>query len=51
MEVIRLKIVPHKALMGYLTGYSDSDYIEILQNISLPYSVETKMLVYRVSIV
>lgn len=32
-----IEIVPHKATMGYLTGYSDPEYIESLQTISLPF--------------
>lgn len=33
----RIEIIPHKASMGYLTGYSDPEYIESLQNITLPF--------------
>lgn len=33
----RIEIVPHKAQMGYLSGYSDPEYIESLQTISLPF--------------
>ena len=33
----RIEIIPHKASMGYLEGYSDPEYIENLQNISLPF--------------
>jgi len=33
----RIEIVPHKATMGYLTGYADPEYIENLQTISLPF--------------
>lgn len=32
-----IEIVPHKARAGYLTGYSDPEYIENLQRISLPF--------------
>ncbi len=32
-----IEIVPQKATMGYLRGYSDPDYIESLQTISLPF--------------
>lgn len=32
-----IEIIPHKASMGYLSGYSDPEYIENLQNISLPF--------------
>src|SRR5699024_11591425 len=32
-----LEIIPHKASMGYLHGYTDPEYIESLQNISLPF--------------
>lgn len=33
----RIEIIPHKARMGYLSGYSDPEYIESLQHISLPF--------------
>lgn len=33
----KIEIVPHKATMGYLNGYSDPEYIESLQTISLPF--------------
>lgn len=33
----RIEIIPHKAKMGYLNGYSDPEYIESLQNLSLPF--------------
>src|SRR5690554_1608868 len=33
----KIEIVPHKATMGYLTGYADPEYIENLQTISLPF--------------
>lgn len=33
----RIEIIPHRASMGYLTGYSDPEYIETLQNITLPF--------------
>ena len=33
----RIEVIPHKARMGYLTGYSDPEYIESLQQISLPF--------------
>ncbi|WP_448607263.1 XRE family transcriptional regulator [Paenimyroides ceti] len=33
----RIEIVPHRASMGYLTGYSNPEYIERLQNITLPF--------------
>jgi transcriptional regulator with XRE-family HTH domain len=32
-----IEIVPQKASMGYLSGYSDPEYIESLQRISLPF--------------
>ena len=31
-----IEIVPHKAKAGYLTGYSDPEYIENLQSVSMP---------------
>ena len=33
----QIEIIPQKASMGYLNGYSDPDYIESLQTISLPF--------------
>ena len=32
-----IEIIPHKASMGYLNGYTDPEYIENLQTISLPF--------------
>lgn len=32
-----IEIVPHKARAGYLTGYADPEFIENLQQISLPF--------------
>ncbi|GEN74842.1 hypothetical protein CHA01nite_05820 [Chryseobacterium hagamense] len=37
-----IEIVPQKASMGYLSGYSDPEYIEGLQRISLPFLVNGK---------
>ncbi|UZT97064.1 helix-turn-helix domain-containing protein [Chryseobacterium fluminis] len=37
-----IEIVPQKASMGYLSGYSDPEYIESLQRISLPYLTNGK---------
>lgn len=33
----KIEIVPYKASMGYLTGYSDPEYVENLQTMSLPF--------------
>ncbi|MCY1662589.1 XRE family transcriptional regulator [Chryseobacterium sp. SL1] len=33
----KIEIIPYKASMGYLNGYSDPEYIESLQHISLPF--------------
>jgi transcriptional regulator with XRE-family HTH domain len=33
----KIEIIPYKAQMGYLNGYSDPEYIESLQHISLPF--------------
>lgn len=33
----KIEIVPYKASMGYLTGYSDPEYVESLQTMSLPF--------------
>ncbi len=32
-----IEIVPHKARAGYLTGYADPEFIENLQQVSLPF--------------
>lgn len=32
-----IEIIPHKAKAGYLAGYSDPEFIESLQHISLPF--------------
>jgi transcriptional regulator with XRE-family HTH domain len=37
-----IEIVPQKASMGYLSGYSDPEYIESLQRISLPFLINGK---------
>lgn len=33
----KIEIVPHKAQMGYLTGYSDPEFIDSLQYMPLPF--------------
>lgn len=33
----KIEVIPFKASMGYLAGYSDPDYIENLQTMSLPF--------------
>ncbi|MDR2270450.1 MAG: LexA family transcriptional regulator [Sphingobacterium sp.] len=33
----KIEIIPYKASMGYLMGYSDPEYIENLQTMSLPF--------------
>lgn len=33
----KIEIIPHKATRGYLEGYSDPEFIESLQTISLPF--------------
>jgi transcriptional regulator with XRE-family HTH domain len=38
-----IEIVPHKARAGYLTGYSDPEFIENLQQIALPFLGPGKM--------
>ncbi|MBW7675502.1 XRE family transcriptional regulator [Chryseobacterium chendengshani] len=37
-----IEIIPQKATMGYLSGYSDPEYIENLQRISLPFLTNGK---------
>lgn len=38
-----IEIIPHKARAGYLTGYADAEFIENLQQISLPFLGPGKM--------
>lgn len=45
----KIEIIPHKASMGYLHGYSDPDYIESLQTISLPFLSSGKYRAFPVS--
>jgi transcriptional regulator with XRE-family HTH domain len=37
-----IEIIPHKARAGYLSGYSDPEFIENLQHISLPFLSKAK---------
>lgn len=37
-----IEIIPQKASMGYLSGYTDPEYIESLQRISLPFLTNGK---------
>lgn len=37
-----IEIIPQKASMGYLSGYSDPEYMESLQRISLPFLTNGK---------
>lgn len=45
----KIEIIPHKASMGYLNGYSDPEYIESLQSISLPFLRNGKFRAFPVS--
>jgi transcriptional regulator with XRE-family HTH domain len=38
-----IEIIPHKARAGYLTGYSDPEFIENLQQVALPFLGSGKM--------
>ncbi|MBX2948073.1 MAG: LexA family transcriptional regulator [Crocinitomicaceae bacterium] len=38
----KIEIIPHKASMGYLAGYSDPEYLESLDTISLPFLAKGK---------
>lgn len=38
-----IEIIPHKARAGYLTGYSDPEFIENLQQVALPFLGAGKM--------
>ena len=44
-----IEIIPHKAKAGYLTGYSDPEFIESLQHISLPFLNKGKFRAFPVS--
>lgn len=45
----RIEIIPHKASMGYLSGYSDPEYIENLQQIHLPFLINGKFRAFPAS--
>lgn len=44
-----IEIIPHKARAGYLTGYSDPEFIEGLQQISLPFLKNGKFRAFPVA--
>ena len=44
-----IEIIPHKARAGYLSGYSDPEFIENLQHISLPFLTNGKYRAFPVS--
>lgn len=44
-----IEIIPHKARAGYLTGYSDPEFIEGLQHIALPFLRNGKFRAFPVS--
>lgn len=44
-----IEIIPHKARAGYLSGYSDPEFIESLQHISLPFLTNGKYRAFPVS--
>ncbi|MEL1243842.1 LexA family transcriptional regulator [Flavobacterium sp. DGU11] len=44
-----IEIIPHKARAGYLNGYSDPEFIEGLQQISLPFLKNGKFRAFPVS--
>lgn len=44
-----IEIIPHKARAGYLAGYSDPEFIEGLQQISLPFLANGKFRAFPVS--
>lgn len=44
-----IEIIPHKARAGYLTGYSDPEFIEGLQHIALPFLKNGKFRAFPVS--
>ena len=45
----RIEIIPEKARAGYLAGYSDPEFIEALQHISLPFLRNGKYRAFPVS--
>ena len=44
-----IEIIPHKARAGYMSGYSDAEFIESLQHISLPFLSNGKYRAFPVS--
>lgn len=44
-----IEIIPHKARAGYLSGYSDPEFIESLQHISLPFLKNGKFRAFPVT--
>lgn len=44
-----IEIIPHKARAGYLNGYSDPEFIEGLQHVSLPFLGNGKFRAFPVS--
>ncbi|MCO6148934.1 LexA family transcriptional regulator [Flavobacterium sp. NRK1] len=44
-----IEIIPHKARAGYLNGYSDPEFIEGLQQVSLPFLTNGKFRAFPVS--
>lgn len=44
-----IEIIPHRARAGYLSGYSDPEFIENLQHISLPFLTNGKYRAFPVS--
>ena len=44
-----IEIIPHKARAGYLSGYSDPEFIEGLQHIALPFLKNGKFRAFPVS--
>lgn len=44
-----IEVVPHKARAGYLTGYADPEYIESLQQVSMPFLGPGKFRAFPIS--
>ena len=44
-----IEIIPHKARAGYLNGYSDPEFIEGLQQVSLPFLTNGKFRAFPIS--
>lgn len=44
-----IEVIPHKAQAGYLSGYADTEYIENLQQLALPFLGSGKMRAFPIN--